>query len=81
MEPREETSGLRSDDGDRDPSSQVVKEEAFFGWRHRTAFQKRNVFGLGDSKFLDQVMEILGNLSILTGHKTDNVTESKQTLL
>ena len=81
MEPREKASGLRSDDGDRNSSSQVVKKKAFFRRRHWPAFQKRDVFGLGDCKFLDQVMKILGNLSILTGHKTNNVTESKQTLL
>ena len=81
LEPREKTSRLSSNDGHRDSSSQVVKKKTLFRRRHRPALQQGNVLRFGDGQLLDQVVKVLGNISVLAGHKAKNVTEPQQALL
>ena len=58
----------------------MVKEEALFGDGQSTALKKGDVFGLGRSKLLQKIMEVLGDFPILACHKTDDLTKSLQAL-
>ena len=59
----------------------MMKDETSLRIRDWAALKQGDVLGFGGSKFLDQVMEILRDFSILPSHKTEDINEPPQALL
>ena len=81
MEAAQEARTLGRDDGDGQSSAELVKKETSLRLRYRTALNLGNVSGLGGSEILQEIVEVLGDVTILSSDKTKKVAVAFQTLL
>ena len=81
IEPREETMRLGCDDRNRESSSEMMEDEALLRVRDWATLKQRDVLSFSEGKFLDQIMKVLRDFSILAGHETEDVAKSSQSLL